>query len=100
VRLATQRRFFASGATLTRAARRSALEKLPAPLRCHEDAALEALAADVGKHASEACSSELGYLYQEIRYALPASTPTCKPDRNNPHRNPPQNQHANVGKGD
>jgi aldehyde dehydrogenase (NAD+) len=69
-RIAAQRRTFASGATLTLAARRSALEELRASLRRHEDAVLEALTADLGKPAAEAYSSELGYLYQEIRYAL------------------------------
>jgi aldehyde dehydrogenase (NAD+) len=69
-RLAAQRRTFASGATLPLAARRAALEGLRDALRRHEEAVLEALAEDLGKPAHEAFSSEVGYLYQEIRHAL------------------------------
>jgi aldehyde dehydrogenase (NAD+) len=69
-RLAAQRRTFASGATLPLAARREALEGLRESIRRHEEAVLEALAADLGKPAPEAFSSEIGYLYQEIRHAL------------------------------
>lgn len=69
-RIAALRRHFATGATLPMHARRAALEALRDALRRHEEAVLSALAEDLGKPASEAFASEIGYLYLEIRHAL------------------------------
>jgi aldehyde dehydrogenase (NAD+) len=68
--IARQRGFFRSGATQPAVCRREALRALLAGIEAHESDLLEALREDLGKPATEAWASELGYVGAEIRHAL------------------------------
>lgn len=65
-----QRRFFASGATRSPAWRIGALEKLKAALVTNEDLFLATLKKDLGKPPAEAYAGEIGFVLNEIAYAL------------------------------
>lgn len=65
--LARQQAFFATGATLDPAFRRSALQRLQAALEKHSDALLEALRQDLGKSYAEGWMTELGIVLSELR---------------------------------
>ena len=62
--------YFRTGETLSVDFRLRQLNKLGAYLREHEQEALEALHADLGKSAFEAYATELGLVYDEIRTCL------------------------------
>lgn len=62
--------FFQTGATLPVDFRKLQLKRMQAYLRAHEREALEALHADLGKSAAEAYATELGMVYDELRYCL------------------------------
>lgn len=63
-----QRRFFASGASLSIDVRLNALEKLNMAIKQHESDLYEALRLDLGKSETEAYMSELGLVYSEITW--------------------------------
>ncbi|WP_246197598.1 aldehyde dehydrogenase [Chitinophaga agrisoli] len=67
---AAQQAYFDSGATLPYAFRKTQLKRLRQAIKKHENAILEALHADMGKHALEAYGSEVGFLYTEIDHIL------------------------------
>lgn len=67
--VAKQRAYFATGATLSLEARRSALEGLRQSVKRHEEEILGALREDLGKCAFEGYSSEIYTLLEEIRHA-------------------------------
>jgi len=79
--LETQRRYFRSGATLSFDFRRGQLDKLGRLLRENEKRIEEALAADLGKPAFEAYSSETGFLRSETRFALKHLASWMRPER-------------------
>lgn len=64
----TQRAFFATGATLSTAFRRKRLEALREAIRNNEQAIFSALDTDLRKGDFETYTSEIGILYDEIRY--------------------------------
>ena len=66
--LASQRKLFASGATLDYERRASALDALYAAVRRNEARIAEALRADLGKSAEEAYLCETGLLLSEIAH--------------------------------
>lgn len=68
--LSRQSDFFDSGLTLSAEYRRNALRRLQAVLEIQEKNLLEALWADLHKHAEEAFASEIGLVHAEIRHAL------------------------------
>jgi aldehyde dehydrogenase (NAD+) len=63
-------RFYSSGKTLPVDIRRSCLESLSHEVLKREDEILHALYMDLGKPASEAYVSEVGFVLSEISYAL------------------------------
>lgn len=62
--------FFQTGATLKAEFREQQLRALQTYLRAHEQEALDALHADLGKSACEGYATELGLVFDEIRYCL------------------------------
>lgn len=64
-----QRAYFQSGATGARAARLAALNALEHAIRAADAAILAALRDDLGKSASDAYSSEVGFVLAEIGHA-------------------------------
>lgn len=62
--------FFETGATLPVDFRLRQLRRLQAYLLAHEQEALDALHADLGKSAFESYATELGLVYDEIRLYL------------------------------
>ncbi|HTX71280.1 MAG TPA: aldehyde dehydrogenase family protein [Rectinemataceae bacterium] len=76
-----KRAFFDAGSTLDPGFRRAMLGKLKLMLARHEEAILEALAADLGKPRFEAYSSELAILYGEIDEALKHLATWMRPER-------------------
>jgi aldehyde dehydrogenase (NAD+) len=79
--LARQRKMFDSGATLSMAFRREALQTLALLLETHEAEFLQALYADLRKSAHEAYASEIGFVQNEIRYALRHLASWMRPQR-------------------
>ena len=75
------REFFRTGATLPLHYRRGVLEKLRKYLKKHEDEALAALTADLGKSTFEGYATELGIVYDEIRLCLSKMYGWAKPKR-------------------
>lgn len=65
-----QREFFATGKTIDIAFRKKLLLNLMQMLDENESLILEALRADLGKSPKESYLSEIGMVYQEIRYTL------------------------------
>ena len=65
-----QRDYFYAGKTLSWESRKAALKALKAAVQAHEDQVLKALAADLGKPAFEAFSTEIGMFYQEVNTLL------------------------------
>ncbi len=65
-----QKDYFASGATLPVAARKTALKKLYSAINSHEKEIFEALKTDLGKSDFEAYMCEIGMTLSEIRYML------------------------------
>jgi aldehyde dehydrogenase (NAD+) len=72
---------FDSGATLSMAFRREALQTLALLLETHESEFLQALYADLRKSAHEAYASEIGFVQNEIRYALRHLASWMRPQR-------------------
>jgi aldehyde dehydrogenase (NAD+) len=66
----SQRRYFATGATLSLEARQNALRALRNAVRGHEQAVLEALRADLGKNPVEGYITEVGMVLSEITAML------------------------------
>jgi aldehyde dehydrogenase (NAD+) len=64
------REFFASGATRALEFRKQQLRKMGAGIVAHEASVLAALKSDLGKSTTEAYLSEVGFLYDEIRFAI------------------------------
>lgn len=75
------RAFFKTGTTLPLHYRRAVLEKLRTYLKKHEEEALEALRADLGKAPFEGYATELGIVYEEIRLCLSKMYGWAKPKR-------------------
>lgn len=75
------RTFFATGTTLPLHYRRATLEKLRSYLKKHEDEALQALHDDLGKSTFEGYATELGIVYDEIRFCLSKMYGWAKPKR-------------------
>lgn len=65
----SQRAFFATGATLPRAARQAALARLKAAIEAREEEICAALAADLGKSRSESFLCEVGLTLSELSFA-------------------------------
>ena len=65
-----QRAYFHTGATLSLGYRRAQLRKLHDALISYEPALLAALHADLRKSASEAYTTEIGFVLSEVRHAL------------------------------
>ncbi|MFB6455706.1 aldehyde dehydrogenase [Chitinophaga sp. Hz27] len=65
-----QKAYFDSGATLAYNFRKTQLKRLKKAIQQYETRILEALHQDLHKHAMEAYSSEVGFLYEEIDYIL------------------------------
>ncbi|MFN3951592.1 MAG: aldehyde dehydrogenase [Thermaurantimonas sp.] len=63
-----QRKYFAEGHTLAVANRRSALKALKKAIEKHENEILDALHKDLRKSPFEAWATELGVVYQEIKF--------------------------------
>lgn len=64
------RTFYGSGRTLSENFRRSCLKRLRQEIFKREDEILHALYTDLGKPASEAYVSEIGFVLSEIKFAL------------------------------
>lgn len=75
------REFFQTGATMPLHYRRSILVKLRAYLKKHEKEALQALTDDLGKSNFEGYATELGIVYDEIRFCLSKMYGWAKPKR-------------------
>lgn len=73
--------FFATGTTRSLDFRRNALCSLRSYLKEHEDEALAALQQDLGKAPFEGYATELGIVYDEIRYCLKKMNSWAKPRR-------------------
>ena len=65
-----QQKFFQSGATLDYADRLKLLRSLRTGIEKHEQRIFEALKSDLGKPAAESFSSEIGYVYAELTFAV------------------------------
>lgn len=65
-----QQDFFQSGATLEYAYRISLLRELRSGIKKHEQLIFDALKSDLGKPAAESFSSEIGFLYAELTFAI------------------------------
>lgn len=63
-----QRRFFSSGNTFPLASRLDSLRRLRGAIESHEAELLAALRADLGKPEFEAFVSEIGFIYEDLRY--------------------------------
>ena len=75
------REFFQTGATMPLHYRRGVLVKLRAYLKKHEKEALQALTDDLGKSSFEGYATELGIVYDEIRFCLSKMYGWAKPKR-------------------
>lgn len=73
-----QRQYFYSGATLDLDFRISALKRLRASIRKHEDQIHAALKKDLGKSNFESYMCETGLVLSEITHMLKISAPTQK----------------------
>jgi aldehyde dehydrogenase (NAD+) len=67
--LPQKRTFLTDGKTMSGEFRREMLAKLRSSIEEHEDEITKALAADLGKGAFEAYTSEIGFIYEEIGHA-------------------------------
>jgi len=67
--VAEQRRFFRSGATLPADYRREQLKLLARAIQAREEDIFRALKDDLHKGAFETYTSEIGFVYEEIRFA-------------------------------
>jgi aldehyde dehydrogenase (NAD+) len=76
-----QRAYFHTGATLSLGYRRAQLRKLHDALISYEPALLAALHADLRKSASEAYTTEIGFVLSEVRHALRFLPAWMKPQR-------------------
>lgn len=65
----SQRAFFQTGATQSLRARQETLAALDGAIRSSEQALIDALHDDLGKSATEAYTSEIGFIRSEIAYA-------------------------------
>lgn len=75
------RAYFRTNATLPLHFRRTQIEALRSYLKKHEEEALEALKADLGKSEFEGYATELGIVYDEISYCLSHMYGWAKPKR-------------------
>ena len=76
-----QNKFFKSGKTKGYEFRIQQLKALESAIRSHETEILKALKADLNKSETEAYISEIGFLYEEIRFALKHLKKWMKPWR-------------------
>lgn len=79
--LQRQKDCFESGVTRELSYRRKALVSLRDAIRAHEDDIFDALYQDLGKSRYEAYATELGIVYEEIRYMLKHLEQMAKPKR-------------------
>ena len=79
--LRTQKRYLRSGATLPREFRIQQLSALRDAIRRREQAIFDALMADLHKGAFETYTSEIGMIYEEIRYTRKHLRGWMKPRR-------------------
>ena len=73
--------YYHTGATLSLGYRRAQLRKLHDAIISHEPALLAALHADLRKSASEAYTTEIGFVLSEVRHALRFLPAWIKPQR-------------------
>lgn len=73
--------YFRTEATLSVDFRMLQLKRMQAYLRTHEQEALEALHADLGKSEAEAYATELGLIYDELRFCLKNGRKWASPRR-------------------
>jgi len=76
-----QNKFFKSGKTKGYEFRIQQLKALESAIRAHEIEILKALKDDLNKSETEAYISEIGFLYEEIRFALKHLKKWMKPQR-------------------
>ncbi|GEO05412.1 aldehyde dehydrogenase [Adhaeribacter aerolatus] len=76
-----QRQFFESGRTRSYAFRRQQLIRLKNAVRSHEELITEALYQDLHKAPTESYTTEIGFVYEEINYALKHLKEWMKPQR-------------------
>lgn len=79
--ISAQRHFFRSGATRSADARRQQLKTLMTAVEAYEAQLLEALHQDLRKPQTEAYFSEMGLVYEEIKYALKHLEGWMRPQR-------------------
>jgi aldehyde dehydrogenase (NAD+) len=77
----SQRRFFQSGVTKDIHFRLAMLKKLDTALHANEKLVMDALKADLNKSVTESYLSEVGIVYEEIRYFLHHTKRLTKPKR-------------------
>lgn len=77
----TQRAFFNTGATLPVSFRIAQLKKLREAVRSHEQAMIDALHEDLGRHATEAYFCDVGSVIMEINEALHGIRRWARPER-------------------
>ncbi|KAA5541278.1 aldehyde dehydrogenase [Adhaeribacter rhizoryzae] len=76
-----QRQFFESGQTRSYAFRKQQLLRLKKAVRTHEALITEALYQDLRKSPTESYTTEIGFVYEEINYALKHLKDWMKPQR-------------------
>ncbi|MGV3587929.1 MAG: aldehyde dehydrogenase [Adhaeribacter sp.] len=76
-----QRQFFESGQTRSYAFRKQQLLRLKKAVRTHEALMTEALYQDLRKSPTESYTTEIGFVYEEINYALKHLKDWMKPQR-------------------
>jgi acyl-CoA reductase-like NAD-dependent aldehyde dehydrogenase len=76
-----QKKFFNSGKTKSYEFRVEQLKRLNEAIRVHEKEILKALKSDLNKSEAEAYLSEIGFLYEEIRFALKHLKKWMKPEK-------------------
>ena len=82
--VSSQRRFFAGGHSKDLKFRKAQLLKLKKMLIEHEDAIIEVLHNDLGKHEFEAYATEIGFVLVEIDKTLAKLSKWAKPKKLKP----------------
>ncbi|WP_188453721.1 aldehyde dehydrogenase [Virgibacillus oceani] len=77
----SQRDYFLRGETLTYSFRKEQLKKLKSILKKYENSVYQALKADLNKSRHEALTTEVGFLYTEIDFALKNLKDWMKPEK-------------------
>lgn len=76
-----QKQHFHTGSTIPVAARLDLLKKLDASIRSHEEKIMEALRLDLGKSVVESYMTEIGIVYDELRWFLKHTKRLSRPKR-------------------